>query len=348
MGTAVLASNVLANGLRTEFVDTYTAIRNRQMDGRLGLVMDLNVSATNRQHEFAYFNAAPHMEYWRRGDSIPTDAFDSVTFTVPIYEWAKRIPWLKWDRKDDQTQSLMESARMAGESAALLPERFFFDIIVGSTNTLPAVPNAPDGVDMFNATDGGGGARFDFTGGNILTGGNITTLSGVKSSYYAAIEQFLQFQDGQGQPMFPKDIVDQGTIIIHPASATEVFEEAFLQRRVGINTTTDASGAAAQSSGVVGIAGTTPTNVVHDASRNVELWGSSRLTDANDWFIFLRNPPKQATFFLEREGLQEFEALEGGNNSDHVRDTGEEYVQWESRSGAGVALPYAAIQISNT
>ena len=67
--STVIASNVLANGLRTEFADTYSAIRNRQADSRLGLVMDLSVTATNRDHDFGYFEAAPHMEYWRRGDS---------------------------------------------------------------------------------------------------------------------------------------------------------------------------------------------------------------------------------------------------------------------------------------
>lgn len=331
--TQVLATNVLANGLRDEFNDTYQVIRNRQASENIGLVMDLSISATNRQHEFAYFNAAPHMEYWERFTSIPTGSFDSVTFTVPIFEWAKKIQWSKHDRKDDQTESLFEMARTLGASSALLPERFFFDLIVGSTNTLPAVVNAPDGVDMFNATDGAGGARFGFTGGNILTGGNITTLSGVKSSFYAALEQFAQFQDGQGQPLFSPDIVNGGTVVIHPASATEVFEEAFLGRRVGQVLGTDA--------------GTTPTNIIQDASRDVTLWPSPRLTDTNDWFIFLKNTPKKSTFLLTRETVQEFTALEGDNNSDAQRDTGVESVQFEERSGAGVALPYGAIQISN-
>ena len=321
----ILASNVLANGLRTEFADTYGVIRNRQADSRLGDVMDLGIGATNRQHEFAYFKAAPHMTYWPRGDSIPTDAMDSVQFTVPIYEWARRVPWSKFDREDDQTQSLFDMARMAGESAALLPERFFFDLIQGSTSTLPAVPLAPDGVAFFNNA-----TRFGAANGNSLTGGGVTTTAQILTDYYTVLEQFMAFQDGKGQPLLSPETIAAGTIIIHPSGLTEIFEEAFLMRRQ------------------IGTGGSTPSNIVQDASRTVSLWGTPRLTDVNDWFVFLKAAPKQAAFMLNRKGVQEFSSLEGDNNGDHTRNTGEEYVQWEERSGAGIALPYAAIEVTNT
>lgn len=331
--SSVIASQVLANGLRTEFADTYSKIRNRLADSRLAQVMDLSIGATNRQHEFAYFDAAPHMEYWRRGESVPTDAFDSKQWTVPVYTWARRVPWHKEDRKDDQTSSLVTVARMAGQSAALLPERFFFDLLQNSTNTMPAVPNAPDGASMYSTTDGLSANRFGVTSGNLLTGNGVTSVASIRADYYNAIEQFKLFQDGKGQPLMPDEVVDGGVIIVHPAGQTEAFEEAFLQRRQGFVEGTDA--------------GTTPTNLVQDASRDVTLWGTQRLTDVNDWYIFLKQSPTMPAFLLDREGVQEFEALEGGNNSDHVRDTGYEYVQWERRAGAGIALPYGTIKISN-
>lgn len=330
--STIIASEVLANGLRSEFNDTYQAIRNRQMDSRLGEVMDLSIGATNRQHEFAYFNAAPHMVYWRRGDTIPTDAMDSVSFTVPVYEWARRVPWSKWDRKDDQTGSLYDMARMAGESAALLPERYFFDLLAAGTDTLPAVPNAPDGVAFFSATDGGGGARFGISGGNLVTQTGVSTTSQILTDYYTAITRFRDMQDGKGQPLFSSEVVDQGVTIIHPLELTEVMEEAFLQKRQGVVMGSDA--------------GVTPSNVIQDASRNVTLWGTSRLTQANDFYVFLKGAPKKPTFLLDREGLQEFTSLEGDNNGDHTRNTGEEYVQWEIRQGAGIALPYGAIKVA--
>jgi len=329
--STVIASQVLANGLRTEFADTYSAIQNRQADSRLSLVMDLSIGATNREHEFAYFEAAPHMAQWTRGSSIPEDAFDSVSFTTPVYTWGRRIKWHKEDRKDDQTQSLMDIARMAGQSAALLPERFFFDLLTGSTNTLPAVPNAPDGAAFF-ATTAGGSARFGVTDGNLLTGNGVASVSAIRTDYYNAIEQFKQMQDGKGQPLLSDEVIDSGVVCVHSAADTEAMEEAFLQRRQGEVLGTDA--------------GTTPSNLVQDASRNVTLWGSQRLA-TGDWYVFLRNPAKRATFMLDREGIQEYSSLEGDNNSDHTRNTGEEYVQWERRAGAGIALPYSAIKINN-
>jgi len=329
--STVIASQVLANGLRTEFADTYSAIQNRQADSRLSLVMDLSIGATNREHEFAYFEAAPHMAQWSRGSSIPEDAFDSVSFTTPVYTWGRRIKWHKEDRKDDQTQSLMDIARMAGQSAALLPERFFFDLLTGGTDTLPAVPNAPDGAAFF-ATLAGGSNRFGVSSGNLLTGNGIASVSAIRTDYYNAIEQFKQMQDGKGPPLLSDEAIDSGVVGVHSAADTEAMEEAFMQRRQGEVLGTDA--------------GTTPSNLVQDASRNVTLWGSQRLA-TGDWYVFLRSPAKRATFMLDREGITEYSSLEGDNNSDHTRTTGEEYVQWERRAGAGIALPYSAIKINN-
>jgi phage major head subunit gpT-like protein len=325
----VVASQVLANGLRTEFADTYLKVQNRQADSRLALVMDLGVSAWNRQHEFAYFNAAPHMAYWRRGDSIPTDAMTSVQFTVPVHNWGRRVPWHKDDRSDDQTQSLFDMARMTGESSALLPERMFFDALTNATNTLPAVPLAPDGASFF-ATTAGGVNRFGVSSGNLLTGNGVASVSVILQDYYRSLAQFRLFQDGKGQPLFAQEIVDRGVVVVHGAANLQVFEQAFLQRRQG----------------TLGSASGTPSNVVQDASRNVILWPTARITD-NDWFVFLLEPPKKATFLLDRQGIVEYSSLVGDNNSDRTRDTGEEYVQWERRAGCGIALPYGAIKVDN-
>lgn len=326
----IIASNLLANGLRTEFADTYQVVREKQANSMLGKLMNLSIGATNRQHEFAYVEAAPHMEYWRRGSAVPQDNMGSVTFTVPVYEWARRVAWSKFDRKDDQTQSLYDSARMAGTSAALLPERFFFDLLTATTNTLPAIPLAPDGAAMFAST-AGGSARFGVSGGNLLSRSGISTVSNVLADYYNAIEQFMLFQDGKGQPLLSAETVNAGQILVVPAQHLKLFEESFIQRQQGVAVGSYAAGV---------------SNIVQDAARNVQIWASPRLT-GDDWFVFLANAPKQATFLLDREGVQEFSSLEGDNNSDLTRSTGEEYVQWECRQGAGIALPYAAIKLGS-
>ena len=331
--TNVITAPMLANGLRSEFDSTYLDALNRQQDGRLYMVMDLGVGATNRKHEFAYFEAAPHMEYWERGQSIPTDAFGSKSFEVPVYNWAKRIPWHKDDREDDQTQSLMAMAAECGKSAALVSERMFFNLLTNTADFLPAVPLAPDGAAMFSGTDGASANRFGISNGNLLSGSGLASSSAILGDYYSAIEQFLGFQDGQGQPLFSDQVVSSGAIVIHAAADTEAMETAFLQKRQGLVYGSNTAAA-------------TPTNIVLDASRDVTLWGSPRLA-TGDWYVFLKGAPMLPTFYMERKALQEFTALEGDNNSDSVRSTGYEYIQWEMRAGAGIALPYGAIKINN-
>ena len=326
----VLAAATLVNGLRTEFADTYSAIRNRQENSALSLVMD-DLGATNRYHDFAYFEAGPHLELWRRGESIPTDGFNSKRFRAVVYNFARRVKWHENDRADDQTQSLVEMARSAGRSWGLLRERMFFDLLTGSTNLLPAVPLAPDGAAFFSTT-AGSAARFGITNGNLLSGSGVSTSTAIKTDFYNAIEQAKGFQDGKGQPLHDNDTTDGPILIIHGSGNTEIFEETFLQKRIGVVKGSDA--------------GTTPTNLVQDASRNVKLWGTSRIGD-NDWFMFFLNAAKKPTFSLNRKALQERTSFEGDNNSDHTRDTGEEYIQWDSRNGAGIALPLGAIKINN-
>jgi hypothetical protein len=330
--TTVIASPLLAEGLRTEFADTYLKIRNRQSASQIGQLMDISVGATNRQHTFGYFEAAPHAEFWRRGDTVPSDSFGSVTFVGRVHEFARRVRWSKFDREDDQTQTLMDAARMAGESFGLLPERIFFDLLNGTTNTLPFVPLAPDGAAFFAGTAGGAN-RFGVSGGNLVSGSGVASISTVLANYYTALTRFMLFQDGKGQPLLDPSYVQSGVVIVAGAANLQIFESAFMQLRQGVVYGSNTAAAAV-------------SNIVQDASRNVELFVTPRITD-NDWYVFLKNPPKKATFHLERKAVQAFEALEGNNNSDAVRSSAEEYVQWESREGGGIALPYAAIKIDN-
>lgn len=325
----VIASQVLLAGLRQEFADTYLNIR-REQDARLGLVMDLNVASDKRTEFYGYFEAAPHAKFWRRGQAIPEKGFRSVQFALTNLNWGRRVKWHSDDRADDQTGTLLDAARACGRSFAVLPERFFFDLIQATTDTLPNVPLAPDGVAMYSTVDGDGLDRFGVSDGNLLTGSGVADSGAIRSDYYAAIEQFKLMQDGQGQPLLTDDVTDGGTVVLYGAHNTEVFEETFLQKRVGEVKGTDA--------------GTTPTNIVHDASRNVRLWGTQRIKD-DSFYTFLLNAPKKSTFLQTREALQERFAQ--ADNSDFVRNVDEEYIQWKYRGNGGIALPYASIKTSN-
>lgn len=328
---AVIASPLLANGLRSDFADTYKET-SRESDPRLGQVMDLSVNATNAQHEFGYFEAAPQIEQWRRGESIPVGGFDSVQFTVPVFDWGKAVEWHENDKNDEQTGTLYEQAQQCGRSAALTPEKFFFDCISNTPSTLPAIPLAPDGAAMF-ATTAGGFNRFGVTSGNLLTGSGISTIAQIKSDYYRAIEQFALFEDGQGAFLMGPETIKAGVIIIHAVADTEIFETAFVAQRQG-----QVYGSNTAAAGV--------SNIILDSSRDVSLWATPRLA-SGDWYVFLKNPPKKPVFYLDREGLRTFDSLRDSNNSDRARRTKMESVQWEFRAGAGIALPYGAIKIDN-
>lgn len=330
----IMAAAVLANGLRSDFVKTYTGVRKNQSDGRVGMLMS-NVGMTNRYQTFAYMESAPHVELWRTGDPVPTDAMGSVSFSGEVWNFARRIPWMKWDRKDDQLGVLYEAAKGAGESAGLLPERFLFDMLASDTVTPATMPTtllAPDGVALFSATNSASAARFGVTGGNIVTGTGIASTSTVLANYYTALNRFALFQDGKGQPLIPPDRIMGGVMVVHAQADTEIMETAFLQRRQGRVMGSDA--------------GVSVSNIVQDASRNVELWSSPRLL-TGDWYVALKNSPTKPFAFLDREGIKEYQALEDDNNSDHVRNTGQEFVQFETRCGALVALPYGIVKVNN-
>jgi hypothetical protein len=91
--TTVVSAETIQNGLQSHFNDTYTAIQNRVQETHLPLIMDMGFKAKNRVHEFAYYNSAPHMTLWRRGDTVPVDAMDSVGFTAVAHTYARRFPW---------------------------------------------------------------------------------------------------------------------------------------------------------------------------------------------------------------------------------------------------------------
>lgn len=339
-GSTVIATPLLVNGLRSEFDNTYLATLNRQSSQMVNGLMD-TINATNRYNEFGFYNASPHIRYFSYGDTIPQASFDSVSFRADAHPFGLSIEWHKYDIRDEQTASLFEMARQGGESAGLVRERILFDLQLGTTNMLPAVPLSADGVATYSDVDGAGNARFGITGGNIISGSGVTTLSSVLTNYYQALIRFGQMQDGQGQPLLSPETIAGGVVIQFGIANQMVFEQAFKQIRQGIGI--NASGVPATGSVIAGFG---VSNVVQDASRNVQLWPTPRITD-NDWFVTLLNPPKKPFFEFLRDPLEEHTALVSDNNSDRARQTGIEGIYWDMRTGGGSGLPYSTIKVNN-
>lgn len=323
----VIAGNVLTAGLRQEMADTYLKVK-RESDARLSLVMDLNLPSDKRQEIYAFFRAAPHAARWDRGDAIPTKGFEALQYTVTNFKYGRRVGWHIDDREDDQTQTLVDQARNVGRSFAMLPERFFFELLTGTADLLPSVPTSADGAAFF-ATTALGTDRFGVTDGNLLTGSGVASATAIRSDFWNTMEQYRLMQDGEGQPLHSDDTVDGGAVIIYNAANEEVFRETFLQGRTF-------------EEGSVG--GAAVTNTILESGMKVTLWSTQRLTD-NDWFVFLKQPPKKAAFVQNRTQLREYYAT--AETSDRARDTGEEYIQWDQRMGVGINEPYGAVKVNN-
>lgn len=324
----IIAGNVLAAGLRQEMADTYMKAK-RESDARLSSVMDLGMPSDKRTETYAFFLSAPHAERWDRGDAIPQKGFEALSYSVTNYKYGRRVAWHVDDREDDQTRTLVEQARAAGRSFAMLPERFFFELLTGTADLLPAIPTCADGGAFF-ATTALGGNRFGASSGNLLSGSGVASAAAVRADFWSVMEQYALFQDGEGQPLFTDDVRDAGVTIIASAANEEVLREAFLQGRTLEVGGTDAGAAV--------------TNTVLESGLKLTIWTTQRLTD-NDWYVFLKGAPKKAAFVQNRTQLREHMAT--AENSDLARNTGEEYIQWDQRLGVGLNIPYGAIKVNN-
>ena len=112
-----------------------------------------------------------------------------------------------------------------------------------------------------------------------------------------------------------------------------VFWEAFLRERTVATQIVAGDGTAVS-----------PSNVIMAAGQKIDMRPTQRITD-DSWYQFLTAVRKKPIFQQEREALFEVQAT--WETSDHTRDTGEEYIQWKSRGGYGVSVPYACIKRNN-
>lgn len=343
MPSPVVAGRSFIPGLRAELLGTYRRMYEGQRD-RLGRVMNLDLPSTRRTEFYFFWQSAPHMVRWAYGENMSEGGFKGVRFNITNVRWGRAISWQADDRADDQTNSLLQQARGLGESAALLDERVFFQILQGTTDgdlltdssgttpgneeTSGGVPNAPDGQSLFSTTNDGSAARFGATGGNLLTGTAITagpTEATMRADYWAVREQFGLLQDTQGQPLFGSQVLEGEAVFILAADNWEIATQAFQRSIIPVSS-------AGVSSELEAI-GLTPT-----------IWPSQRIT-TDDYFTGLASVPNRAVFSQSREGITEVIATM--QNSDLARQSDEESIRFKVRKGYGVGEPYALIQTNN-
>ena len=332
MPSPVIAGNSFAPGLKTEFLKTYF----RKYEGlkeQLGKIGQIGLPSDKDIETYFHWTSTPNLKRWIRGTGVSQKAFAGVKFTAANLEWAQTIPWHFADEQDDQTKSLPDKVREVAESAALLDERVFFQIMQAGTDPdlLTTIPTAPDGQALFSATNDGSTARFGVTNGNLLSGSGIDTAAHIETDFFSAVEQFRLFQDTEGQPLWDRSVIDGGFIIFHRASGTaaKFFANVFQQ---------------GQTHSVLSSTGAGVSNVIVDRGHKVELVPTSRVT-SDDWFIALVKSPQKALFSQER--MKPLEFNEAWDNSDVVRRTGYKDFGVVLRRGYGISEPYQFIKINN-
>lgn len=322
----VLAAEALARGLKTEFVDTYKSYAPAS-EAKVGMVMDLSVPSDKATELYAYFESAPHPRRWPMGEDRGTEGFRARDFSVANYDWTAGVSWHENHEQDDQTKSLVEQARDAGQNFGLLPERCLFQYLLAATDLdlLPALQNAPDGAALFSATDGAGNARFGVTGGNTMTGAGLNGAA-IRSDFFRIKARATAAQDTKGQPFLPQDLLDEWVIIY-----SSTYEEAFLEAFQQALTIPAAGGGAA-------------SNVALLAGLKFHLWSTPRITSGN-WFLRLVKVRKKSLFRQVRQELRD--NVEDFTNSDLVRRTKVKSLFWDARFGIGLGLPIDWWRVTN-
>lgn len=338
-GPSVPIASDLYRECRREFVGAYEATY-KGLEAKLGQIVQLATPSTKLTEYYGYFQSAPMPARWPRGENIPEKGFKSKAFSATNYRFGRRVKWDEDDREDEQLGGLMPGVRATGARFALLPEMFFYEVVNASASLLDAIPNAPDGVDMFNATDGDSAARYGVTGGNIITGSGYTTTEHIITDIMAAMVRFASFQDTEGQPLYDLgEVVRNGFVISYNVAYERLFGEA-LKQLMTIKAITTQQWQYAPAAAAV-------SNLIQNYGLNIDPWPTQRLSGV-DWIVALKNPPAPLSVEQVRRPLRERTALGGDNNSDSVRDRGEEYIQWDARLGWAVGPCYSIILVDNT
>lgn len=321
-------SGTLALGVSRDYWDAYGQAEQDSLNGNLGKIV-MEMTGQSDHAKLAYYEACPIPSLWSRSTQAQSKSFKDVGWTIPVYEWEMTVEWRWTDAQDDQTTSLKQRAQDAGSGFWIRDESVFFQMLNAGTDVdgLPAVPNASDGVAMFNATDGAGAARFGVSGGNIVSGQLFNSGAAIRAGFQAAHSRLGRFQNTVSQPLFGNL---KRFLVIGSMTDLAAYNEAYRQTFVAQAATTATSNA-----GV--------SNVLFDAGYEISLWLTQRVA-TGVMFVFALDTRVKPLIRLNREKPMENPITMA--NSDVARRTGNEGTQFISRTGYGVGLPYGAIKVT--
>lgn len=335
------AASALDPAIRAGFEDAYDN-EWPNVKALLSDVMEFDVPIPSEQGFFAYPESPPHPQIWLRDENIPEAGFRYKKFSVSAKDFALRIGWHENDQRYDQTRTLTTQAEKSGRNFARLIWRIFWQYVLGSTNAklMPQIPNAPDGAALYSATDGSGANRFGASGGNIINNSGQTGVA-IQNDLYSALVQLQNFQDLEGEELWPPEMIKGGVTIFHGPAINKGMADAFAQK---LNVTLINNTGAEATSGVV--AAGAKTNVVLDAGINIRVVSTAKIT-GNSWYLFMNEAKEKAIFHCIPPGGNALRSVfEDFSNSDRARRTKYLARQWDQSFGVGVFLPYQTVKVN--
>lgn len=325
MADPIAIGALLTQGIRNEFALVYAPRYKGVMD-RIGGVVWLEVTSDKISELYGFLNAAIYPVRWDPGNVIGAKSITSVQFRVTNRDFGRRV-YLPRNYEDDQTGTAYQVARALGQNWATLSERIFYQIIQAGTDNdlLPAVPTPADGSALYIST-----TRYGSSDGNIVSVTGTSIVQDVITDIFDVKRRLIEFQNTESQPFWDMSDVDRGLTIFYGSSLTQVMEQTRSQVLVPFANSTSNAGI---------------SNAIQDARFVPQFVNSQRITNTS-WYAFLNgvDGPQRPLFRQVRKQMSEAQ----GNwaTSDHTRDVGEPYVQFDSREGWGSALAIGTIRVS--
>lgn len=275
---------------------------------------------------YGAMQSALHPVRWLPETIIPSKGILSVQYRVQNRDFGRRV-YLPRNYTDEQTGTVMSIARGLGSNWVLLPERIFFQYITNSTDNdlLLSVPTSVDGSALYVST-----TRFGSSSGNIVSQTSTATVQAIITDYFSIVRRYAEFQDTEGQPYWGNAAKRYGLSMFYGTSLTLVMEQAAKQLVTALAASTATSNA--------GI-----SNTILASGIQTKWVDTQRITDSS-YYTFLRNVPNEKRPLVRQVRKGTVEAVGNYSTSDMSRDTGEEYVQFDSREGWGSFYPISTIK----
>jgi hypothetical protein len=280
-----------------------------------------------RKATYAWKDSVPFPSRWAYSAGRTYRTFKDRYIDISNTAYEISIPYNKYDEEDDQLGDVKSHISLATRRFLQLPDKFLGEYLNNSADLLPALANAFDGVALFSDVDGNGDARFNTTGGNIVTGSGTATTAAVKHDLMVAQRRFLRFRDTAGEIIFGEDDVKfENLHVIVPTAMNGVIQELSKAQYLHMDVASN----------------TSESNIVMQTfSSNINPY----LSDDVDWYVAVKHPYWRGLAYRAPQDVRQI--IAEFSNSDHARKYNEECLYADVRCGMGVWAPWVIIKVNN-